>query len=489
MTVRRKLLLLVFIPVLIATILAIIVSSIKIRNQGIAGLEDKSLTILALNIQEFVSHHQNGTSVFEEANKNDKSEKINYKFRISSLDPENPFHTATERDKQFIARFQKEKTDQITYIDKETDSLLVMRPVFMDKSLKCMECHAITKSGRHTSADELRGIFIVNSSMEETNAKVKSGIIDISIIGFIIVVLAIIIGITVVVKILSAIKQINKIARKVAEGDLQQEVNIHTGDELEELGNYINEMISSLNNVIVSVKNASRELTLATGEIASTSEKISQGAQDQARQFEELNNSFRFAADSAMKANDIIGASVNNAKVAETGMSQTIDSMVKIQESSGKINEAVKIINSISFQTNILALNAAVEAAHAGIHGRGFSVISSEVKKLSEITSNSSGEINLITADNLAQVENGMNIAQHAGENIKEIINSVVKIVELLKEISQANEQQSRIMDHNRGITNANAASSEVLSASAIDLDQQANKLLDIVKYFKLKES
>ncbi|NJK94353.1 MAG: HAMP domain-containing protein [Bacteroidales bacterium] len=217
--------------------------------------------------------------------------------------------------------------------------------------------------------------------MDQTGEEVKSAITQISLLGILITAMAIMIGRLIVLKILNVTQQIVSVSKKVSEGDLNQKVLVKSSDEFGELASYINSMITALNEVLTTVRDAAKDLATSTREIAATSEEISQGAQNQSSQFEKLNISFHASSGNALKASDYIGKSVTNARAAESGMSQTIKSMEVIEKSSSKINEAVKIINSISFQTNILALNAAVEAAHAGIHGKGFSVIASEVKK------------------------------------------------------------------------------------------------------------
>lgn len=492
MTLRRKLLILVYVPALTCTVISVSIASFKIRSQGTSQLEEKSAAILALNIQEYLTHHQDGTSVLEQEGHEDamvRSETDQaYEFRISSLEPENPKHTALQKDKTFFEQFEKDKSKQISFVDKETDSLMVIRPVFMEKSKGCLECHAVSKSGRRVDENELRGIFVVTTGMGKTNDQVRAAILQMGAVGLIIIVIAIFVGILVVVKILAALKQINGVSKRVAGGDLQQRVNINSNDELEELGSYINKMIESLNKVLSGVRSAAKDLTLSTSEITETSEEIASGAQNQAHHFEQINHSFQLVAENAAKASDFVNQSVSHARVAESGMNKTIDWMENLKGSSVKISEAVKVINSISFQTNILALNAAVEAAHAGLQGRGFSVIASEVKKLSDITTTSSGEINEVTTSNLTQVETGVNIARDAGVKIVEIMKSVSQISSMLKEISQTLKEQSLHLESNLEVTRINSQASEKLNTSAVSLHDQASHLLEIVNYFKLAE-
>jgi methyl-accepting chemotaxis protein len=168
-------------------------------------------------------------------------------------------------------------------------------------------------------------------------------------------------------------------------------------------------------------------------------------------------------------------------------MNNTINSIAKIEESSKKIYQKVQTINSIAFQTKILALNAAIEAARAGSHGKGFAVVAAEVQKLSEISENSSKEINHLTAKSLKQVEDGVKIAMDAGLKIKEIIKMVTEISANLSQISASAIEQSQIVERNTEITSSNAAAAEELDASTMALKDQADALLDIVRYFDLK--
>lgn len=498
MSLQKKLLLLVILPVCICTTIAVLISSIKIRTQGENGLEDKSNAILSVEIKSFLELHQQGIELEQELDnsttiKSDKTDNL-YKFRISSLNPKNKKHLSTTKESEFVRRFEKKEAQQINYVDEETNSLWVMRPVYMDESKGCLDCHRVSTSSSNAvdnSANDkdFQGMFMVISPMRPVQRQVNSAIFQIVSFGSILTILVIVVGFLIVKKIIAVFKQIISVSQMVSEGDLQHTVVVRTNDELEELGNYINSMIFSLNSVLLGVREAANELSHSTKEISDTSLAMSQAAQEQASQFEKISDSVQHTTHNAVKASDFITKSVINADMAGSGMNDAINAMNKIEASSKKINDAVKIISEISFQTNILALNAAVEAARAGGYGRGFAVVAAEVKKLSDKSSISAAEINLVTGESMQQVVDGQKISQDAGQKIREIIQTISIIAHSIQEISAAAQEQSNMMKDNSEITNTNADAAQQMAKSAIYLNDKAMELMEIVDRFKLNEA
>ncbi len=144
--------------------------------------------------------------------------------------------------------------------------------------------------------------------------------------------------------------------------------------------------------------------------------------------------------------------------------------VVAMKTIAGKIS----IIEEIARQTNLLALNAAIEAARAGEHGRGFAVVASEVRKLAEKTQKSASEINQLSISSV-------NIAEKAGEMLRQMVPNIRKTSDLVQEISAACEEQnsgaqqiSKAVSQLDQVTQQNAAAAENLSSSAEELSAAA---------------
>ena len=109
----------------------------------------------------------------------------------------------------------------------------------------------------------------------------------------------------------------------------------------------------------------------------------------------------------SISVNELANSASNFALTGQKTLKQAQD----VMETSKKTSDAIEIINSIANQTNLLGLNAAIESARAGEHGRGFNVVSTEIRKLATQSKESTRTIN--------------NIAMNMNESINTIIGSV----------------------------------------------------------------
>ena len=71
----------------------------------------------------------------------------------------------------------------------------------------------------------------------------------------------------------------------------------------------------------------------------------------------------------------------------------TNEDIAGLAQAAQKIDDVVKLIQSVAGQTNLLALNATIEAARAGAAGKGFAVVASEVKALAVQTAKATDDI------------------------------------------------------------------------------------------------
>ncbi len=138
---------------------------------------------------------------------------------------------------------------------------------------------------------------------------------------------------------------------------------------------------------------------------------------------------------SLVETNNTINEIGESAKELSDNVNEIID---KIEKTENDINESGKVlslIKNISSQTNMLGLNAAIEAARAGESGRGFSVVSSEMRKLSNLSSEASKQIESYLnemRDSIMSItkaiENLGGIAERQKDNIEEVSGAVGEI-------------------------------------------------------------
>ena len=290
------------------------------------------------------------------------------------------------------------------------------------------------------------------------------------------------------------------IARKVADGDLTSTIVVDSKDETGQLLQALQDMNLSLQKIVGHVRSGTDTIATASSQIASGNLDLSSRTEQQASSLEEtassmeeLTSTVKQNGDNARQANLLALSASGVALKGGQVVSQVVETMGSINESSRKIVDIISVIDSIGFQTNILALNAAVEAARAGEQGRGFAVVASEVRNLAQRSASAAKEIKTLISDSVEKVDVGSKLVTQAGDTMEEIVASVKRVTDIMGEITSAGqEQETGIEQINQAIsemdtvTQQNAALVEEAAAAAASLQEQAAGLAQIVSVFKL---
>lgn len=299
-------------------------------------------------------------------------------------------------------------------------------------------------------------------------------------------------------------KPINKMveaSKKMADGDLDIQIDINSKDEVGILAESFARMANNMNEVMTNINAASEQVASGARQVSDSSMALSQGATEQASSIEELTASVeeiasqtRLNAQNATQANDLADNAKLNAVQGNDQMKLMLKSMDEINDSSNNISKIIKVIDEIAFQTNILALNAAVEAARAGQHGKGFAVVAEEVRNLAARSANAAKETTDLIEGSIKKVEGGTKIANETASALVKIVDGIEKVSNLVGDIAVASNEQALGVDQiNQGIgqiadvVQTTSATSEETAAASEELSSQAEMLKHQVARFKLR--
>ena len=290
-------------------------------------------------------------------------------------------------------------------------------------------------------------------------------------------------------------------ARAIATGDLTQEVQVTSSNEVGDLQQALRDMNESLIRIVGQVRAVTDEIYAASNDISNRNTDLSSRTDQQvdtlertAKSMHELTTMVNRNAEDAQRANQLVMAASQVALKGGGVVSQVVNTMESIDTSSKRIVDIISVIDGIAFQTNILALNAAVEAARAGEQGRGFAVVAAEVRSLAQRSSSAAREIKSLIDDSVARVQTGSQLVHQAGATMQDIVESINHVTDIMSGIAAASaEQMSGIGRVNRDIdgmntaTQQNAAMVEQAAVDAKSLQDQAGHLERVVSTFKLK--
>ena len=289
------------------------------------------------------------------------------------------------------------------------------------------------------------------------------------------------------------IKRIQEMARLVEEVE----------ENFEELSRAVESTSSSIWEMTASIKQVAGNVE----ELLSRSEETSSSVFEMGASIKQVEESLQensaiadLVKENARLGVDAVQSTIGGIGAIEESVSEAMEVIHALGESTEKIGKILNLIRGVANQTNLLALNAAIIASQAGEHGKGFAVVSDEIKRLAEQVANSTKEIDAIIKrvqteskrvvevmkTGYQNVEQGVNLSYQAGSALEKIQKSVEQSYAMMGRIRKVTEEQ---VDNTRKATQAIEIISELIKQIAISTTEQTKGSDQIIQATgKIKE-
>ncbi len=245
-------------------------------------------------------------------------------------------------------------------------------------------------------------------------------------------------------------------------------------------------LLKVLSTVRENLGDSGREIARVSLRILDASEQLASGSTEAAASLEEtvssiteLNSMVAQNSEDAQTAARISKESRAKAEAGDAQMSQLIQAMGEISESSRRIGEITDVIEDIAFQTNLLALNAAVEAARAGEQGKGFAVVAEAVRSLAHRSAASAKDIGSMIQESKTKIDRGVQIADQGGVALRSMLQAVQEVASLNERIALASREQNAGLSQISKAMNQLDAATQSNSMSAEESTQGCGELMD----------
>ncbi|XPP92210.1 methyl-accepting chemotaxis protein [Photobacterium leiognathi subsp. mandapamensis] len=366
----------------------------------------------------------------------------------------------------------------------------------------------------------------VNAYIKEQKAEHSKAINQIG--GEFIITLLIALAICFVIgsMIVKPITVLQRAMQKIAEGNLQDEINVDGTNEVGELAKNLNRMIRKLRSTVTVLNDVGRNVASSSTELSTVMKDSEQHANDQVIEIEQVvtaieqltttaqevtqaaqksDENAKSASDLAIKSLDLFSNNQQANEEMAHSLMEAAEVVAQLKVQSAQISQVIDSIQGISEQTNLLALNAAIEAARAGESGRGFAVVADEVRQLAARTQDSTKETQQIIEQLQAQstsanermqsaidtLENNKVVSSQANEALEGITAAISMNSDMNTHVATASEEQLQVtMDISSSIENIhhiirqNASGLSQCTVASEELSDLAEKQSEQLKYF-----
>jgi methyl-accepting chemotaxis protein/methyl-accepting chemotaxis protein-1 (serine sensor receptor) len=257
----------------------------------------------------------------------------------------------------------------------------------------------------------------------------------------------------------------------------------------------VRSIVRNLRGLTDLMAQSAHQVAETSAQIHAASNSLAQGASRQAGSLEETSASSQQMssmtqrnAENARKVASLMAEVDQRVADANRTLDQMVQSMREINASSEKIARIIKVIDEISFQTNILALNAAVEAARAGEAGMGFAVVADEVRNLAQRCAQAARDTAALIEESITKSNEGSVKLDRMAGAIRTITDSAVQVKQLVEEVNLGSQEQARgieliaqALTSIEQVTQQAAASAEESAAASQSMAAQADRMKSVV--------
>ena len=376
---------------------------------------------------------------------------------------------------------------------------------------------ALYKSHLEPMVADLDGMVAVNKTEEvQSRQRIRS---DMTRILWVVLLPLILAGLVISVfqalfsrSLKQRVEDITEVVSHLHQGDLSCRLPAANNDEISAMARTINGFIARFEGILRDVHVSADQTKITAHGISDMTNVVTTNAREQSDKvfqvsnaIEEMGSTINEIAANAANAATAANASLELVKSGNDTGRQTIAALGRIDEtvaasaqnigelglSIQRIAAVSNMIRDIANQTNLLALNAAIEAARAGEQGRGFAVVADEVRKLSERTAASTGDIAKIVqviqagtsqaAESMLrakdEVSQGVGLGEKMGRLLHEIDRSVHVVTDMLQQIAVATEEQSAV---GTAISANIETVANITASTANDIERARNAMLDL---------
>lgn len=317
--------------------------------------------------------------------------------------------------------------------------------------------------------------------------------------------LGFLLGYLVINEISKPLKKLVEAAKHLASGDLSTRVPVTYTDEVGQVSIAFNQMAEAFQELIGQLQWTGIQLTTSTTEIAAaakqqeatvveqeaTTKQIAVTAREISSTSKEFAKTMNDVSTSAEQASALAASGKAGLNRMETIMRQMVDAsqniaskLAVLNEKAGNITSVITTITKVADQTNLLSLNAAIEAEKAGEHGRSFSVIAREIRRLADQTANATLDIEKMVNEMVSAVSAGVMGVDKFSEEIHSGVNQVAIVSEQLSKIIEQVQQQTESFENvNQGMQ-AQTQGAEQINESINQLSEAAQQTTESIRQF-----